>query len=178
MSGSTAEPRSGRPPRWIPDLGLIYFSTANPGPVLNGNLRSGNNLFSVSILALEVRTGRYRWHYQQVHHDIWDYDSPNPVILFDASYAGRPRKGIAEAAKTGWVYILDRATGAPLVGITETPVMQEPQQHTSATQPFPVGDALVPQSIDMAPEGFDLVNEGRIFTPFTKHPSVWKPLAP
>ncbi len=160
-----------------PELGLIYFSTANPGPVLNGNLRSGNNLFSVSILALEVKTGRYRWHYQQVHHDIWDYDSPNPVILFDASYAGRPRRGIAEAAKTGWVYILDRATGEPLVGIAETPVMQEPQQHTSATQPFPVGDALVPQSIDMAPEGFDLVNEGRIFTPFTKHPSVWKPLA-
>ena len=55
--------------------------------------------------------------------------------------------------------------------------MQEPQQHTSPTQPFPVGDALVPQSIDMAPEGFDLVNEGKIFTPFTKHPAVWKPLA-
>ena len=61
--------------------------------------------------------------------------------------------------------------------IVETPVMQEPQQHTSPTQPFPVGDALVPQSIDIPPEGFDLVNEGRIFTPFTKHPSVWKPLA-
>jgi len=160
-----------------PDLGLIYFSTANPGPVLNGNLRAGNNLFSVSILALEVKTGKYRWHYQQVHHDIWDYDSPNPVILFDASYGGVRRKGIAEAAKTGWVYILDRETGQPLIGIVETAVMQEPQQHTSPTQPFPVGDALVPQSIDIAPEGFDLVNEGRIFTPFTRHPAVWKPLA-
>jgi quinohemoprotein ethanol dehydrogenase len=160
-----------------PDLGLIYFSTANPGPVLNGNLRGGNNLFSVSILALEVKTGKYRWHYQQVHHDIWDYDSPNPVILFDAAYGGVRHKGIAEAAKTGWVYILDRETGQPLIGITETPVMQEPQQHTSPTQPFPVGDALVPQSIDIAPEGFDLVNAGRIFTPFTKHPAVWKPLA-
>jgi alcohol dehydrogenase (cytochrome c) len=160
-----------------PDLGLIYFSTANPGPVLNGNLRPGNNLFSVSIVALEVKTGKYRWHYQQVHHDIWDYDSPNPVILFNATYGGQQRKGIAEAAKTGWVYLLDRTNGEPLVGIVETPVMQEPQQHTSATQPFPVGDALVPQSIDIAPEGFDLVNEGKIFTPFTKHPSVWKPLA-
>jgi quinohemoprotein ethanol dehydrogenase len=160
-----------------PELGLIYFSTANPGPVLNGNLRQGDNLFSVSILALEVKTGRYRWHYQQVHHDIWDYDSPNPVILFDASYAGKQRKGIAEAAKTGWVYILDRETGKPLLGIVETPVMQAAQQHTSPTQPFPIGDALVPQSIDMAPEGFDLVNDGKIFTPFTKHPAVWKPLA-
>lgn len=160
-----------------PDLGLIYFSTANPGPVLNGNLRPGNNLFSVSIVALEVKTGKYRWHYQQVHHDIWDYDSPNPVVLFNATYDGKPRKGIAEAAKTGWVYILDRTSGEPLVPIVETPVMQEPQQHTAPTQPFPVGDALVPQSIDIPPEGFDLVNEGRIFTPFTKHPSVWKPLA-
>jgi len=160
-----------------PELGLIYFSTANPGPVLNGNLRQGDNLFSVSILALEVKTGKYRWHYQQVHHDIWDYDSPNPVILFDATYDGKQRKGIAEAAKTGWVYILDRETGKPLLGIVETPVMQEAQQHTSPTQPFPIGDALVPQSIDMAPEGFDLVNGGKIFTPFTKHPSVWKPLA-
>jgi quinohemoprotein ethanol dehydrogenase len=160
-----------------PDLGLIYFSTANPGPVLNGNLRPGDNLFSVSIVALEVKTGKYRWHYQQVHHDIWDYDSPNPVVLFNATYAGKQRKGIAEAAKTGWVYILDRTSGQPLVPIVETPVMQEPRQHTSPTQPFPVGDALVPQSIDIPPEGFDLVNEGRIFTPFTKHPSVWKPLA-
>jgi quinohemoprotein ethanol dehydrogenase len=160
-----------------PELGLIYFSTANPGPVLNGNVRAGNNLFSVSILALEVKTGKYRWHYQQVHHDIWDYDSPNPVILFDAEYAGRRHFGLAEAAKTGWVYLLDRTTGEPLIGIVETPVKQEPQQHTSPTQPFPIGDALVPQSIDIAPEGFDLVNDGKIFTPFTKHPAVWKPLA-
>jgi len=160
-----------------PELGLIYFSTANPGPVLNGNLRAGDNLFSVSIVALEVKTGKYRWHFQQVHHDIWDYDSPNPVILFDAPYGGSVRKGIAEGAKTGWVYILDRVTGKPLIGIVEQPVMQEPQQHTSPTQPFPIGDAVVPQSIDMAPEGFELINEGRIFTPFTQHPAVWKPLA-
>jgi len=160
-----------------PELGLIYFSTANPGPVLNGNLRKGDNLFSVSMLAIDAKTGKYRWHFQQVHHDIWDYDSPNPVILFDASYGGQPRKAIAEAGKTGWVYILDRSTGKPLLDIVETPVMQEAQQNTAPTQPFPVGDAIVPQSIDIAPEGFELVNEGKIFTPFTKHPSVWNPLA-
>jgi quinohemoprotein ethanol dehydrogenase len=160
-----------------PELGLIYFSTANPGPVLNGNLRKGDNLYSASILAIDAKTGKYRWHFQQVHHDIWDYDSPNPVILFDATYDGQAKKGIAQAAKTGWVYILDRVTGKPLLGIVETPVMQEPQQNTSPTQPFPVGDAIVPQSIDMAPEGFELVNQGRIFTPFTKSPAVWKPLA-
>src|SRR5580692_6228538 len=160
-----------------PQLGLIYFSTANPGPVLNGAIRKGDNLFSVSIVALEVKTGAYRWHFQEVHHDLWDYDAPNPVVLFDTVYNGRMRKGLAEAGKTGWVYILDRSTGKPLLGMKETPVMQLPQQHTSATQPFPVGDAVVPQSIDIAPEGFDLINEGRIFTPFAKHPAVWKPLA-
>ncbi len=160
-----------------PKLGLIYFSTANPGPVLDGAIRAGDNLFSVSIVAIDARTGKYRWHFQQVHHDLWDYDSPNPVILFDAMYDGTLRKGIAEGAKTGWVYILDRVTGKPLIGIEERPVMQLAEQHTSPTQPFPSGDAVVPQSIDIAPEGYDLINGGRIFTPFAKHPAVWKPLA-
>jgi quinohemoprotein ethanol dehydrogenase len=140
-----------------PDLGLIYFSTANPGPVLNGAIRKGDNLFSVSIVALDVRTGACRWHFQEVHPDIRDYDAPNPVVLFDAPYGGRMRK--------------------PLRGMQERPVMQLPEQNTSPTQPSPVGDAVVPQYIDMAPEGFDLINEGRIFTPFSKHPAVWKLLA-
>jgi alcohol dehydrogenase (cytochrome c) len=160
-----------------PELGLIYFSTANPGPVLNGAIRKGDNLFSVSIVAIEAKTGKYRWHFQQVHHDIWDYDSPNPVILFDAPYEGKMRRGVAQAAKTGWVYLLDRETGKPLLGMVETAVMQEPAQHTSPTQPFPIGDALVPQHIDIPPEGFELVNEGRIFTPFLEVPTLWKPLA-
>jgi alcohol dehydrogenase (cytochrome c) len=161
-----------------PELGLVYFSTSNPGPVLNGNLRPGDNLFSVSIVAVDARTGRYRWHFQQVHHDIWDYDSPNPIILFDAPYGGAMRRGLAQAAKTGWVYLLDRATGEPLIGIVETPVMQEPQQHTAATQPFPIGDAIVPQHIDIPFEGYELVNDGKIFTPFKNDkPVLWKPLA-
>ena len=141
-------------------------------------MRKGDNLFSVSIVAIDAKTGEYRWHFQQVHHDIWDYDSPNPIILFDAPYDGTMRKGLAQAAKTGWVYLLDRETGEPLIGIVETPVMQEPQQHTAATQPFPIGDALVPQHIDIPLEGFELVNEGRIFTPFKDDkPVLWKPLA-
>ena len=160
-----------------PELGLIYFTTANPGPVLNGNLRKGDNLFSVSIMALDVKTGKYRWHFQQVHHDIWDYDSPNPVILFEAPYQGVKHKAIAQAAKTGWVYILDRITGKPLVGIEEKPVLQEPKQHTAATQPYPIGDAIVPQQLDMAIEGYDLVNDGKIFTPFADKAVLWKPLA-
>jgi PQQ-dependent dehydrogenase (methanol/ethanol family) len=159
-----------------PELGLVYFSTGNPGPDLNGSVRPGDNLFSVSIVAVEAKTGKYRWHFQQVHHDLWDYDSPNPVVLFDAMYDGRMRKGIVEIGKTGFVYILDRVTGEPLIGIEERPVPQEPRQATAATQPFPIGDEVIPHEIEMRPEGFELINNGRIFTPFWDEPVVVKPL--
>jgi quinohemoprotein ethanol dehydrogenase len=149
-----------------PELKLIYFSTGNPGPDFNGAVRAGDNLFSASIVAVEARTGKYRWHFQEVHHDLWDYDAPNPVVLFDLSVGGTVRKGLAQVGKTGWAYILDRETGEPLIGIEERPVPQEPRQATAATQPYPVGDAIVPQQVDIAPEGYQLVNQGRIFTPF------------
>jgi quinohemoprotein ethanol dehydrogenase len=147
-------------------LGLIYFSTGNPSPDFNGAVRPGDNLFTASIVAIEVRTGKYRWHFQQVHHDIWDYDAPSPVVLFDATIDGVARKGLVQVGKTGWAYILDRVTGQPLIGIDERPVPQEPRQATAATQPYPRGDAIVPQQVDIAPEGYELVNGGRIFTPF------------
>jgi quinohemoprotein ethanol dehydrogenase len=155
--------------------GLIYFSTGNAGPDFNGSLRKGDNLYSVSIVAIEAKTGKYRWHFQQVHHDLWDYDSPSPVVLFDLEYNGQLREAIAEIGKTGWVYILDRVTGKPLIGIDEKPVAQEPRQNTAATQPFPLGDAVVPQSIDIPPSGFRLVNEGQIFTPYWDQAVVAKP---
>jgi quinohemoprotein ethanol dehydrogenase len=164
-----------------PQLGLLYFSTGNPGPNLWGAVRKGDNLFTVSIVAIEAKTGKYRWHFQQVHHDIWDYDSPNPVVLFDASIDGRPRKGLVEVSKTGWAYILDRETGKPLIGIEERAVPQEPKQATAATQPYPLGDAIVPQQIDIAPEGApvssagDIPNHGRIFTPFWTSMIMVKP---
>ncbi len=148
------------------ELGLLYFSTGNPGPDFNGAVRKGDNLYSASIVAVDVRTGKYRWHFQQVHHDIWDYDAPNPVILFDATVNGEMRKGLVQVGKTGWAYILDRVTGKPLIGIEERPVPQEPRQATAATQPYPLGDPIVPHQVEMAPEGFQLVNGGRIFTPF------------
>jgi alcohol dehydrogenase (cytochrome c) len=164
------------------ELGLLYFSTGNPGPDLNGGVRAGDNLFSVSILAIEAKTGKYRWHFQQVHHDLWDYDSPNPVVLFDADIDGVKRRGLVEVSKTGWAYILDRTNGKPLIGIEEKPVPQEPRQATAATQPYPIGDSIVPQQIDIVPEGARLVpdtgevpNKGRIFTPFWTEPITVKP---
>ena len=158
-----------------PELGLIFFSTGNPGPDFNGAVRAGDNLFSASIVAVDAKTGEYRWHFQQVHHDIWDYDAPSPVVLFDIEIDGRLRKGLAQPSKTGWVYILDRTTGEPLLRIEERAVPQEPRQATSPTQPYPIGDSFSPQHIDIAPEGFELVNQGRIFTPFWTETVVAKP---
>jgi quinohemoprotein ethanol dehydrogenase len=191
------------------ELGLVYFSTGNAAPDYNGAFRAGDNLYTASMLAIDLATGKYRWHFQQVHHDIWDYDAVNPVILIDVIVSGpstlreaqgrpgqsrgatalratpslprggRTRKAIAEVGKTGWAYILDRQTGKPLIGIDERPVPQEPRQATAATQPFPRGDAVVPQSIEIAPEGYALVNDGRIFTPFVGKdativaPGIW-----
>jgi len=128
------------------------------------------------MVAIDAATGKYRWHFQQVHHDIWDYDAVNPVVLMDVNVGGRVRKAIVEVGKTGFAYILDRETGKPLVGIDERPVPQEPRQATAATQPFPRGEAVVPQLIPIAPEGSTLVNDGRIFTPFFgKDPTIVAP---
>ena len=172
-----------------PELGLLYFSTGNTSPDFDGSSRKGDNLFANSIVALDAKTGEYRWHFQQVHHDIWDLDSPSPVVLFDVTIDGDLRHALAEASKTGWVYILDRTNGKPLVGIDEKAVPQEPRQHTSPTQPHPVGDAFTAQSVTPAEAArlkearalaaqqaggedklsrpkWDYVNEGKIFTPF------------
>jgi quinohemoprotein ethanol dehydrogenase len=133
-----------------PELGLLYFSTGNAGPDYDGSVRPGDNLFSASIVALRL-DGSYAWHFQEVHHDLWDYDAPSPVVLFDTTINGQSRKGLAQASKTGWIYLLDRANGKPLVGIEERPVQQEPENATAATQPFPAGDALIPQCAEQIP---------------------------
>ena len=159
-------------PALDPDLGLIYFATGNCGPDLDGAIREGDNLFCASIVALKAKTGEYVWHFQQVHHDLWDYDAVSPVVLFDTGIDGQPRKGIAEAGKTGWVYILDRTNGKPLIGVEEKPVPQEPRQKTAKTQPFPVGDAFVPQCAP-AFEGYD--KTGCIFEPFWEEPVLIQP---
>ena len=140
-------------PALDPDLGLLYVNTGNPWPDYNGSARGGDNLFTDSVVALDAMTGKYRWHYQSVHHDLWDFDMPTPLILFDREYDGQMRKALAAHSKQGWVYILDRVTGKPLLPIPETPVPQEPRQKTAATQPIPAGDPTAPQCGE-APEGF------------------------
>jgi quinohemoprotein ethanol dehydrogenase len=130
-----------------PELGLIYFSTGNASPDLDGSDRAGDNLFAASIVALDAKTGKHRWHFQQVHHDIWDYDAPSPVVLFDAEFDGEERKALAQTSKTGWTYVLDRETGEPLLPIEEEPVPQDELQRTSPTQPIPQYPPFTPHDI-------------------------------
>jgi PQQ-dependent dehydrogenase (methanol/ethanol family) len=158
------------------NLGLVYFNTGNPWQSYVGENRAGDNLFSVSVVALDLRTGKYRWHFQLIHHDIWDWDAPNPVVLFDTVVNGRPRKGIAEVRTDGYLFMLDRETGVPLFPVEERPVKQEPRQRTAATQPFPVGaEQIVPNCVqpDMIPPGFVL---GCEFDPvWSDQPNVMVP---
>jgi len=156
-----------------PDLGMLYFSTGNAGPDYDGSMRPGDNLFAASIVALDYKTGEYKWHFQEVHHDIWDFDAPSPTVLFDQTYNGVARKGIYESGKTGWVYFLDRTNGQPLVGINEMPVEQEPRQATAATQPIPVGDPFMDQCGDPVP-GFPITK--CIYGTFWDVPVVFHPL--
>ena len=150
--------KTGGAPVWQtpavdPELGLLYFSTGNAAPDLNGSKREGDNLFTASIVAIDAETGKYRWHYQQVHHDIWDYDGPSPVVLFDVD----GKKGLAQASKTGWLYLLDRETGEPLLPIPEKPVPQLAAQKTAKTQPIPSYPPFIPHEVTA--EHVQAVNE-------------------
>jgi quinohemoprotein ethanol dehydrogenase len=135
-------------PAYEPESGRLFFSVGNPSPNLDGTHRTGNNLFTDSIVALDVRTGRHVWHYQQVHHDIWDYDPASPPLLFEV----HGRRAVAEASKTGFFYILDRDSGVPLFACPETPVpastfagFDASPEITSPTQPVcPAGLRFVP----------------------------------
>jgi quinohemoprotein ethanol dehydrogenase len=136
-------------------LGLMYFTTGNAGNDWYGGDRAGKNLYASSIVALDMKTGTVKWSFQEVHHDIWDYDTPSPAVLFDAkSSSGSTIQGIGAPGKTGWLYLLNRANGKPLYGIKETPVPQNKQQKTWPTQPIPATSAFIshgpPSKADIA----------------------------
>ena len=131
-----------------PELGMLYFTTGNANPDVDGSGRGGSNLYAASFVALDVKTGEYKWHYQTVHHDIWDYDQPSPTILYEAEVDGEKVPAIAQAAKTGWLYALNRETGEPIWDIKETPVPQNAQQKTHPTQPIPQYEGFADHEVD------------------------------
>ncbi|MCH7749842.1 MAG: PQQ-binding-like beta-propeller repeat protein [Acidobacteria bacterium] len=150
-----------------PDLQMVYFATGNPVPMFGGEIRAGDNLFTASVVALDIETGERRWHYQVVRHDVWDADIATPLLLYEAETEGQPRKAVAAMRADGYLFLLDRETGESLVPIEERPVPQDAYQRTAATQPFPVGaESILPDCSfwrDRVPPPFELNCSG--FTP-------------
>ena len=170
-----------------PELGLLYWTLGNArqgvsgggAGAVDGSNRGGQNLFANSLVALDLKTGKRRWHFQSVHHDIWDMDNVMSPILADVPVRGRTRKTVIYGSKTGLTYILDRATGEPVVGVTEKPVPQESKQKTWPTQPYPDGDPIVPLCPDTKGVGANRAPPnyvvGCLFTPHTDRAVVTAP---
>ena len=177
--------------------GILYVAFEAPGPLdFYGGDRPGNGLFGNSLVALDAETGAYKWHFQSIHHDLWDYDSPSPPTLIDITVNGRRIPALALVGKTAYMYILDRVTGTPVYGMEErkVPGSNVPGEKPSPTQPVPVKpppiardsfklDDLVTAADTTEEhaaycrglaEKFDLVNEGP-FTPYTYKAKTGKP---
>jgi glucose dehydrogenase len=122
-----------------PELGLVYVGVGMPLMDEYGGHRPGDNLYGNSLIALDAKTGAKKWHFQLVHHDIWDYDVPMAPNLMDVTVDGKKRKVVAQTTKQGWIYTFDRVTGQPIWPMPETPVLQSdvPNERTSPTQPIP-----------------------------------------
>jgi quinoprotein glucose dehydrogenase len=151
---------------WAPisadaDLGYVYLPVETPTGDYYGGHRLGDNLFGNSIVCLDAKTGKRIWHYQLIHHDIWDWDTASAPVLLDVTVAGRARKIVAQVTKQGFAYVFDRVTGEPIWPIVERPVPQSdvPGERTSPTQPFPTKPAAFDRQgvtendlIDFTPE--------------------------
>jgi quinoprotein glucose dehydrogenase len=122
-----------------PELGLVYLPVETPTSDYYGGHRPGDNLYAETLVAVDVKTGVPKWHFQLVHHPIWNWDMSSAPILADINVNGRAVKAVAVPTKQGWLYVLDRATGQPVWPIEERPVPQSdvPGEKTAKTQPFP-----------------------------------------
>ena len=125
------------------ERGILYMPVAGPAANYWGGDRPGNNLFANSIVAVDAETGKYQWHFQTVHHDLWDSDMPSPPVLVDIVQNGRKVPALASIGKTGYLFILDRVTGKPIFGVEEraVPKGNAPGEWYTPTQPFPVKPA-------------------------------------
>ena len=165
------------------ELGLVYLPVEMPTGDYYGGHRPGNNLFSESLVAVDVKTGLRKWHYQFIKHGIWDWDLPCAPILADVIIDGKPRKIVAQPTKQAWLYVFDRVTGQPIWPFEERPVEQSdvPGEKTSPTQTFVVKpppfdrqgvsiDDLIDFTPELRAEAVKFVARykiGPIFTPIT-----------
>jgi quinoprotein glucose dehydrogenase len=122
-----------------PEAGLVYLPVETPTIDEYGGNRPGDNLYAESLVAVDLKTGVRKWHFQFVHHPLWDHDMSSAPLLMDVTIDGKPRKVVAVPSKQGWLYCFDRITGVPIWPIEERPVPQSDMAHekTAATQPFP-----------------------------------------
>jgi quinoprotein glucose dehydrogenase len=162
------------------DLGLVYLPVEMPTGDYYGGNRPGDTLFDESLVALDIKTGKRKWHYQTVHHGIWDYDLPCAPILFDMMLNGRRIKALAQPTKQAFLFVLNRETGEPIWPIEERPVPRStaPGEKSSPTQPFPtkpvpfdrqgIGiDDLIDFTPALRAEALDVVKRYRIGPLFT-----------
>jgi quinoprotein glucose dehydrogenase len=143
------------------DLGYVYLPVSTPSHDFYGGERPGDNLFGESLVCVKAETGERVWHYQLVHHGLWDYDIPAAPVLMDVVIDGKARKIVAQVTKQAFCYVFDRTTGEPIWPIVEKPVPQStvPGEKTSPTQPFPTKPAAFDRQglrdedlIDFTPE--------------------------
>jgi quinoprotein glucose dehydrogenase len=123
--------------------GIVYMPFGAPATDRWGGDRPGDNLYSTSVVAADANTGKYLWHFQMVHHDVWDGDASAPPLLFDVKQGGKTIPAVAMMSKNGLVFIADRVSGKPIFGVEERPVPQSevPGERTAKTQPFPLKPA-------------------------------------
>jgi len=122
-----------------PEAGLVYLPVETPTIDEYGGNRPGDNLFAESLVAVDLKTGVRKWHFQLVHHPLWDHDISSAPLLIDAVIDGKPRKLVSQPTKQGWLYTFDRITGQPIWPMPETPVPQSDMggEKTAKTQPIP-----------------------------------------
>ncbi len=164
------------------ELGYVYFGTGTPTNDYYGGHRLGDNLFAETIVCVNAATGQKVWHFQAVHHGLWDYDFPAAPTLLDITVDGRPIKALAQVSKQAFLYAFDRVTGEPIWPIEERPVPTEtniPGERPSPTQPFPTKPApfdyqgvtiddladFTPEIRELAIQAVEGFRLGPIFTP-------------
>ncbi|MBM40301.1 MAG: pyrroloquinoline quinone-dependent dehydrogenase [Acidobacteria bacterium] len=163
------------------ELGIVYLPLSTPSNDYYGGHRPGDNLFAESLVAVDVETGERLWHFQAIHHGVWDYDFASSAVLTDITVNGREIKAVAQPSKQAWVYVFDRVTGEPVWPIEERPVPASPVpgERLAETQPFPTKppafelqgvtvDDLIDFTPELRAEALEILERyewGPIFTP-------------
>ena len=174
------------------ELGWVYLPIGTPTNDYYGGHRLGDNLFAESLVAVDVETGQRQWHFQMIHHGLWDYDLPAAPNLLDITVDGRTIKAVAQVSKQGFVYVFDRVTGKPVWPIEELPVATDTDlegEIMSPTQPFPTKPAafeyqgtsiddlvnFTPEIRQMAVDAVDGFRLGPLYTPQTLGGTIMRP---